>query len=140
VNKRRLREASIKLGSPLTEFNAQIEEWTLVNNTDDGEQIFTYAPGTAGEDREDTDPQWAMVLKGPSDWTEGGFSDWSWDHDGETVAFTVIGHSDSVTGWKTQYDGQVKIKAQSVGGANRSTDRFEVTLPIIGKPTYSRPA
>lgn len=141
MNKKRLRDASIKIGaSGGTEFNAQVESVQLNNETDDGDQIFTYAPGDAGEGREDVDPSWSLRLAGPSDWTEGGINDYMEDHDGETLPFTVIGHSTSADGWKVQWVGNLKCKATGFGGDNRTTDRYELVLPIVGKPTYSRPA
>jgi hypothetical protein len=35
-----------------------------------------------------------------------------------------------------QWSGQVKLKAPNAGGEARTTEMTEVTLQIVGKPTY----
>lgn len=118
-----------------TSFECQVNSWQVVNNTDDGERHFTFCPD--GEFREDADDDYALELKFFSDWRSEGISDFLVQNDMTEVAFQLDHHPD-VVGEHVRYSGTVRIKAPSTGGDIRTTEMTEVTLPIKGKPVYTR--
>lgn len=118
-----------------TQFECQVSEWNVANNTDDGERHFTFCPD--GEFREDADDDYALELKFFSDWRSAGISDFLVQNDKTEVLFELNHHPD-VTGEHVRWSGTVRIKAPSVGGEARSEEMTEITLPIKGKPTYTR--
>ncbi|HEY0638714.1 MAG TPA: hypothetical protein VGD67_13775 [Pseudonocardiaceae bacterium] len=134
IHHKRLKLIEFALG--VEQFECQVRSWQLVNNTPDGDKVYTFCPD--GEDVEETDPGYALELSFFSDWRSGGISDYLWDNDGSTVAFT-LNHHPGVTGEHVQWTGEVRIKAPSVGGEARATEVTEVTLQCIGKPEYTRP-
>lgn len=115
-------------------FEAQMTDIQIVNDTDDPEQFYTYDNSSFYEA---ADPSFSLQLTGFADWTSGGFSDFLWTHDGETMDFT-LDHHNGVTGWHVQWSGEVFVKAPSAGGEVRATETSEVTLGIVGAPTYTR--
>jgi hypothetical protein len=133
AHNRRLKQITFQLGA--TEFQCQVQSWQLVNNTDDGDLMYTFCPD--GEFREETDDDYSLELTFFSDWRSGGISDYLWENDGETVAFTLDHHPD-IAAEHVQWTGNVKIKAPTVGGEARDTETTEVELLCIGKPTYTR--
>ena len=118
-----------------TQFECQVQTWNLANNTEDGEKFYSQCPD--GEFREDAEPDYALELTFFSDWRSDGISDFLWAHDQETLDFTLDHHPD-IVGEHVQWTGQVKVKAPNVGGEARTTEMTEVTIPCIGKPTYTR--
>lgn len=133
IHNRKLKLIEFDLGG--TNFECQIKTWNLPNNTDDGDKIYTFCPD--GEDREETDPDYALELTFFSDWRSGGISDFLVENDGETAAFQLDHHPD-IVGEHVRWTGSVKLKAPSVGGDARTTETQEVTLQCIGKPVYAR--
>lgn len=119
-----------------TQFECQVRSWNLANNTDDGDVMYTLCPD--GEFREDTDPDFSLELTAFADWRSDGISDFLWSHDGETLDFQLDHHPD-IPAEHVRWTGQVKVKAPNVGGEARATEQTEITLPVIGKPTYTRP-
>ena len=115
------------------QFECQLNSWKIVNNTEDGERMYTFCPD--GEFREETDPDYALELKFFSDWRSDGISDWLILHDQATVVFQVDHHPD-IAAEHVRWTGSLKVKAPSVGGDARTTEITEVTLQIVGKPTY----
>ncbi len=138
IHKRKMKLIEFSLGTDPTDiaFECQIQSWTLNNNTEDGDKVYTLCP--EGEDVEETDPDYTIDLTAFADWRSDGFSDYLWTHDGQTVDFKLDNHPDIVAE-HVQWTGQVKIKAPSVGAEAREDEMTEVTLVVIGKPTYSRP-
>lgn len=122
------------------EFQCQLSSWKVTNNTEDGERFYTFCNDTSdgGEFREDAEPQYALELKFFSDWRSGGISDYLVVNDLLVVGFT-LDHLPDIVGEHVRWVGNVKIKAPTVGGDARTTEVTEVTLQVIGKPTYSRP-
>lgn len=119
-------------------FACQLKEWALANNTEDGEKIFSFCgPGEEGEDREESDPDYALEMTFFSDWRSNGISDWSWVNDGRTVGF-VLDHHPDIPEEHVTWTGQLKVKAPNVGGEARTTEESEVEWAIIGKPVYTR--
>lgn len=116
-------------------FECQIQNWNVENNTEDGERYYAQCPD--GEFREEAEPDYALSLTFFADWQLDGISDYLWTNDGQEVAFTLDHHPD-VVGEHVRWTGTVKIKAPNVGGEGRTTEMTEVTLPIKGKPVYSR--
>lgn len=137
VHNRKVKLIEFSLGADPDEiaFECQVQAWSIANNTDDGERYFTQCPD--GEFREEADPDYALELTLFADWRSDGISDFLWAHDGETVGFSLDHHPD-IAAEHVRWTGEVKIKAPNVGGEARTTEMTEVTLPIVGKPTYTR--
>ena len=134
LHNRKMKEVVFDLGG--TTYQCQLENIQILNNTPDGAKIYSLCPN--GEDVEETDPDYALQMRFFSDWRTGGISDFLQLHDGETVAFEFEHHPDIPTE-HTIWTGNVKIKAPTVGGDVKVTERQEVTMQIIGKPEYTRP-
>lgn len=126
----------IELGLDGEQFECQVKTWKVNNNTPDGDKIYSSCPD--GEDREEVDPDYALELVFFADWRADGISDYLTVHDGENVPFQLDHHPD-ISGEHVRWVGAVRIKAPSVGGDARATELTEITLQIVGKPTYSRP-
>jgi len=137
IHKRKIKLIEFSLGTDPSDiaFECQINEWTLNNNTEDGDKLYTLCP--TGEDTDDTDPDYTLDLTAFADWRSDGFSDYLWKHDGETVAFRLSHHPD-IPAENVTWTGTLKIKAPSVGGAARDNEQTTVTLVCIGKPVYAR--
>ncbi|MBF8189123.1 hypothetical protein ITP53_26005 [Nonomuraea sp. K274] len=114
----------------------QLSNWTLENNSEDGEKFYTFSPD--GEFREEAEPDYALTLTFFSDWTATGISDYLVLNDGTDADF-VLTHRPDVAAETVIWTGKVRIKAPNVGGEARTTETQEVTLQCIGKPVYSRP-
>jgi hypothetical protein len=129
-----------QLGFDGEQFECQLENWKLVNNTEDGEKMYVQCPGDdgTGEFREEAEPDWALELKFNSDWRTGGISDYLQQNDGVTVEFQLDHLYDQV-GEHVRWTGSVKLKTPGAGGDVRTTEKTAITLQVIGKPTYSRP-
>ncbi|MFI6759364.1 hypothetical protein ACIBF5_09510 [Micromonospora sp. NPDC050417] len=132
---RRLKQIEFTLGGEA--FQCQVQNWNIANNTEDGERLFTQCP--EGETREETDPDYALEVTFLADWRENGVSDYLVLNDGVWVEFQLDHHPD-IPGEHVRWTGEVRIKAPNVGGDARTTEQTEVTMPIKGKPLYSRPA
>lgn len=132
---RRLKVIEFTLGG--TAYDCQIRSWQMVNNTDDGEKVFTFCSDGSGEYREEVDPDYALQLTYDADWTSGGISDYLTENDGELVAF-VLEHHPDVPAEHVTWSGNCYLKAPSVGGDARTTETQEITLQVEGKPVYTR--
>lgn len=133
AHNRKLKVITFDLGG--TEFQGQCNNWTLNNNTPDGDLFYVYAEGE--EFREDADPDWSLTMTFYSDWRSGGISDYLQANDDSQVAFQLDHHPD-VSGEHVRWTGNVKIKAPTVGGDVRATEVTTVTLQCVGKPDYER--
>jgi hypothetical protein len=119
-----------------TEFQVQCKTWQVVNNTELGEKVYTYA--LDGEFQEETDDNYSLTATFFADWRSGGISDFLWEHDGEIVDFQIDHHPD-ISGEHVRWAGEVTLKAPSVGGDVRTTEETAIELAIVGKPAYTRP-
>ncbi len=134
VNHRKLKLITFFLGG--NQYQTQLREWNLNNDTDDPEQFHTY--GGEGESfAEPADASWQLELSFYADWRSDGISDFLTAHDGETLPF-VIDHHPDIVGEHTRRGGDVLIKAPSVGGEVRTTELTDTTLAVIGTPSYER--
>jgi hypothetical protein len=134
VHSRKLKMITFTLDG--NSFECQVEKWKLVNNTEDGEKRYAQCPD--GEFREEAEPDYALELTFFADHRSDGISDYLTQHDQETVDF-VLDHLYDIPGEHVRRAGQVKLKDPGMGGDARTTEMIEITLPCIGKPTYSRP-
>lgn len=133
LHQRRIKIIEFSLDG--TQFECQVRSWTINNNTDDGEVIYTQCPD--GEGREDADPDFSLDLTFLADWRESGVSDFLWSNDGEEVDF-VLDHHPDIPAEHVQWTGTVKLRAPNTGGEARATEETTVTLPLIGEPVYAR--
>lgn len=132
VQQRKLVSALLDIGG--MQFEGQVDDYQIKNGTDDGKVFYTYG-GSFAEAAEDS---YTLDLKFYADWQINGMNDFLWDHDGETVAFQLDHHPD-VPGWHVRFNGDVQIKAPSVGGTVRETEKTDMSLVCVGKPVKSRP-
>lgn len=116
-------------------FQCQLREWTMDNNTPEGDRFYTYCAD--GEFIEDGEPDYELNLKFVADWTLQGVSDYLWSNDLQTVGF-VLDHLPDIAGEHVRWSGNAKIQAPSVGGEVRTTELTEAKLKCIGKPVYAR--
>lgn len=133
IHTRRRKIIEFALGA--TQFECQISNWNIANNTEDGDKIYSYCPD--GEDVEETDDDYALELTFWSDWRSGGLSDYLVQNDKETVAFT-LDHLPDIPAEHVTWTGNCVLKAPNVGGEARTTETQEVSMRIIGKPAYTR--
>jgi len=131
---RKLKLIEFRLG--LIQFECQVQNWQVLNNTEDGERQYTQCP--EGEFREEADPDYAVEVNAFADWRSDGFSDFLTQHDGEVVAFQLDHHPD-IAGEHVRWTGELYVRAPNAGGDGRTTERTEITLQVKGKPEYSRP-
>ena len=131
---RKLKIITLDIGGE--NFEIQVKTWKLNNETEDGEPAYTFAPD--GEYIEETDPVFNLELVLLADWKLNGVSDFLWSHNGETVPFQIDHHPD-ITAEHVRWNGNLKIKAPTVGGEARTTELTEITLAVVGEPVYSRP-
>ena len=129
---RKLKQIVLDVGG--TEFQAQLRQWNLNDNTSDPETFFVFEPGE--EFVEQPDPSYSLECTFYSDWRVNGVSDWLWTHRGETVTFQLTHHPDIPAEAKI-FSGQLLVKAPSVGGEVRTTEESSVTFPIVGDIVYA---
>ena len=134
IHTRKLKVIEFQVGA--VEYQCQIKEWKLANNTDDGEKLYAFCPD--GETREEAEPDYALEIVFYADWRPDGISTFLVEHDQETAAFTLDHHPD-IPAEHVRWAGSLKVKAPTVGGEARTTEMTEITLQCIGKPVYSRP-
>lgn len=133
---RKLKIVTFRLSG--VDFQCQLSSWKMINNTEDGEKFYTFCgPGPEGEFREEAEADYSLELKFFSDWTLAGISSYLTVNDQLIAAFYLDHHPD-IIGEHVRWTGSCKIKAPTVGGEARTTEMTEVTLPVIGKPTYTR--
>lgn len=135
LHNRKIKVITFDLGG--TTFQCQISNFQFVNNTEDGQKIYSMCPD--GEAIEETDPDWALTLTFWSDWRVNGISDFLMENDGEDVAFELEHHPD-IPAEHTIWTGTLRVKAPNVGGEVKTTETQEANFQIIGKPTYARAA
>lgn len=134
-----LKNITFAVGTPPVNYELQLENIQVQNNTDDGEIVYTFVSDGDSSFVEEVDPDWSLSLSFISDWTTGGISEFLQEHDGEDVDFTYVAHTGTGQELRSvQWTGEVRVKAPSVGGDVRATERQEVTLKINGIPAFSR--
>ena len=129
------KRKQITLSIDSVQYEVQVRNCIVLNNTEDGERQFTYGDGDGGpgEFREEADPDYALEIEYFVDWSEDGIS-WALSQlDGQVVDFEFTDYPD-VPAWTVTWSGQIKVKAPNAGGEVRATDMQTVTYPIIGKP------
>lgn len=135
---RKLKTITLVLGGSNVEH--QLKSWTLTNNTKVGNTTFVFGgnlldPTMPGAIVEDTDPDWSLDLTFLSDWASGGISNFLTVQDGQTVTF-VLDHLPNQVGEHVRFSGSVKIAAPSVGGDANTTEETQVSLKVVGSPTF----
>jgi hypothetical protein len=136
---RKLKILTLDLGG--TEYQIQCKKAQVVNNTDDGEQFYTF--GNNGQDDstgfvENADPKFALDLSFYSDWQLAGINDFLWDNDGETITFQLDLYPD-LPAEHVIFTGEVNVKAPNAGGEVRAQDVTDTVLQCPNKPVKSRP-
>jgi hypothetical protein len=134
---RKLKTLEFSFGTPPVQFECQISNWAITNNTPDPEKLFVFCADDNGEVFEETDPSYALDITAYADWRSAGFSDFLWDNDGTDVNFTLV-HNAGIANEEITWTGTCHIKAPTVGGEARTNEVTTVTLQIIGKPTKAR--
>lgn len=121
------KEVGFSVGDPaVTTFNCQFRTATLTDTTEAGDVQHTLCPDSGyTEDQEET---WELNLVGLSDWSDNGFSQWAWEHRGQTVDFEFVTHPDKPLQTRT-WSGKTKVLAPAAGGESRTTDTFDLTWP-----------
>jgi hypothetical protein len=132
VQNRKLTTALLDIGG--LQFEGQVDDYKITNGTDNGTVFYTYG-GSFAEAAEDS---YSLDMTFYADWQINGINDFMWEHDGETVAFQLDHHPNSPT-WAVRFNGEVQIKATSVGGTVRETEKTDVSLVCVGKPVKTRP-
>lgn len=134
---KKLKQVTLDIGGE--NFEVQLKTFKLVDDTDEGEVAYTFAPD--GEYVEEADEAWGLELVFLSDWRVNGVSDFLAQHHNEVVPFQLDHHPD-VTAEHVRWSGDVRLRHPSVGGNARATELTEITLPLINfdpKTAYSRP-
>jgi hypothetical protein len=134
LHHRKIKTIVLDIGG--TTYQCQIENFNFINNTPDGEKIYSMCPN--GVDLEETDEDWALSLRWFADWRSGGLSDFLMLNDGQNAAVTLEHHPD-IAEEHTVWEGTMRIKAPNVGGDVKVTERQEQTFQLLEKPTYTRP-
>lgn len=117
------------------EYQAQLQSWTMNNNTDDASVFYVFEPGE--EFAEAADPSWSLDCTFYADWRSDGIGDFLMAHDEEDVAL-VLDHHPDIPGEHVRWSGTIHLKAPSVGGDVRTTEQIQTTLTFVGKPAYER--
>lgn len=129
---RRIKVVTFDLGTALG-IECQIQNWTMNNNTDDGDKLYAQCPD--GEFRDDAEPDYVLDLVLFADWRSAGITRYLTVSDGLTQTFRLDHHPDFVDE-HVAWSGLAKLRAPTVNGEGRTTEMTEVSLPIIGKPTF----
>lgn len=134
VHYRRLKLITFTLGG--VDYSCALNAWQMINNTVDGDKMFTYC-GNPSEFRTETDDNWALQLKFYADWRLGGVSDFLIQNTRNVSAFQ-LDHMPDIVGEHVRWNGNCVLKAPSVGGDIRALEETSVSLLILGIPTYTR--
>lgn len=136
---RKYKTAVIEFGGTTPDYSFQVTTAQVINNTPDGDRVFTFAADGSGEFRETPDDAWQLALKWVSDWTTStGFNSYINAHDGQTLAITVHYDNGDSTGFGRTWSGNVVIKQPTDGGDVRTMESSEATWNFIGKPTFAQ--
>lgn len=137
VHVQRLKIVTFTIGG--NSFDCQLQSWSLDYGVKDGDRLYSFC--SAGEGNNvaisETDPEPTLDLKFFSDWRSNGISDYLTANNGLVAAF-VLDHHPDVIGEHVQWSGNVVLKIGTIGGDARATEMTEVTLQVVGTPTYTR--
>lgn len=134
AHNRKLKNLTLGIGG--NEFQIQLREWIMENNTDDAETFYVYVEGQ--EFAETPEPSYSLNCTFYADWRSAGISDYLWLNKGTNVPFQVDHHPD-IPGEHVRWTGTLHVKAPNVGGEVRTTEITEATFQVVGEPVYSRP-
>lgn len=137
VHQRRLKILTFTIGG--NAFDCQVTSWKLSYGIKTGTRIYTFCSGGEGNNTfiEETDGEASLQLKGLSDFTSGGIHDYLVINSMTTAAF-VLDHHQDIVGEHVRWTGSLQIQAPDTGGDARTTEMFDLTMPIIGIPGYAR--
>lgn len=114
-------------------WECQTEKVELVNDTDDPEQAYVLCED--GSYYDESDPSYKLDFTALADWRVAGLSRYLWQHKGEVAAFTYVLHPEDPAS-TVHWTGEVRLKAPTAGGEARATEKQEVSLPVLGEPTF----
>ena len=130
-----MKYVSLEIGG--IEFRAQITDWKLVDETDEGDSIFTYGADGQNEDSEEPTDAWNLELKFYADYrSPSGLNHYLWTNAPGTATYTIH-HNLGTDGSDPVFSGEVKLKRPSVGGEVRTKELTELTLKVVGVPDYT---
>jgi hypothetical protein len=137
VHQQRLKIINFTING--TAFDCQVSSWNCNPNAKAGNQEYTFCAAGEGQNSfyEVTDDQWTLELKFFSDWRVNGISDFLQTNNKQTAAF-VLDHHPDIIGEHVQWSGNLMVMSPSIGGDSRITESQDITMPIIGIPTYLR--
>lgn len=137
IHQRRLKIITFTLAG--TDYSCQLVTWNLDPGFTPGDLVYTFCAAGEGQNAfvEDTDGKPSLQIKFFSDWSAGGISDYLAANYGTTVAF-VLDHHPDVVGEHVRWNGNLVLVAPPVGGDARTTEQQDITMPIVGAPTYTR--
>jgi hypothetical protein len=127
VHQKRLKLINFTIGG--TNFECQLNSWTLDPGVKDGKREYTFCPD--GQFIEETDDEPTLKLKFFADYRSAGISDFLWSNPNTTAAF-VLDHHPDIVGEHVRWSGSVLVQPAPVGGDARDTEMTEITLMIIG--------
>lgn len=133
LHQRRLKIVTFTLDG--NSFECQVQSWKLDPGVKDGNRLYSYCPD--GISIEETDNEPSLELKFYSDWRSAGVSTYLWQNSNSTVAF-VLDHHPDIVGEHVRWSGSVLIKPPPAGGDVRDTEMSEITLQIVGDPTFEQ--
>jgi hypothetical protein len=134
VHYRRLKIITFTIAG--VDYSCALNQWSMINNTVDGDKTFTYC-GNPSEFRTETDDNWSLQVKFYADWRLNGISDYLIQNTRNVAAFQLDHHPD-IVGEHVRWTGNVVLKAPSVGGDIRALEETTVSLLILGLPSYTR--
>lgn len=118
-----------------TNFECQIQNYTLDPGIAEGERQFTLCPD--GSFIEEPEPEGTLELTLFNDWRSGGISDFMWQNKGQEANFTLDLHPD-IPDEHVQFTGRVRLAPPPVTGEARTTETTEMSLQLLDIPTYTR--
>ncbi len=111
----------------------QVREVTLNPDFDEGDDDQTLCgDAVSGEDT----TTWKFEGELYQDWTSTGINKWSFDHNGQEVAFTWTPKTAS----GPSFAGTLKMRALPFGGKTREKLLAEFEWKVVGSPTPTWPA
>lgn len=135
VHHRRLKVIELEIDGH--RYECQVRNFEVQNNTADGDRHYTFCPD--GEFREDAEDDYALMLEFFTDWrAPHGLAHYLTVNDRQWLNFTLDHHPD-IPAEHVRRTGRVRAKAPNLGGEVRTEEITSITLPIEGKPLYTRP-
>lgn len=137
IHQRRLKILTFTIGG--LSFDSQVTSWKLSYGIKTGTRIYTFSSAGEGSNAfiEETDGEASLQVKGLADFTSGGVSDYLIANSMVSAAF-VLDHHPDIVGEHVRWSGNLQIQAPDSGGDARTTEMFDLTMPIIGIPVYAR--